>query len=150
MAPRKGMIAIFFFFSLGTVLSTTGTVSAWKKADLKKLKITKSCVGCDLSGANPKGLNLTRANLKGANLQGANLSEVILVNANLTGANIKNENMGGENLNGADLENMIHNFTVSKPHYLRSRIALPRAIAGEIPLPIKDISLESKIRKLRQ
>ncbi|MDP6278553.1 MAG: pentapeptide repeat-containing protein [Nitrospinota bacterium] len=105
MISRKRMISICFVFSLGTILGTTGTVSAWKKADLKKLKTTKSCVECDLSGANLKGLNLTGANLKGANLQGANLSGVKLVNANLSGANMKNANLNGTNLNGADLKN---------------------------------------------
>ena len=81
------MIAICFVFALGIVLSTAGTVSAWKKADLKKLKTKKSCVGYDLSGAN----------LKGENLQGANLRGSKLVNANLSGANMKNANLNGVN-----------------------------------------------------
>ena len=103
MGPRKGMIAIGFVFSLGAVLSTAGTASAWKKADLKKLKVTKSCVGCDLSGANLKGLDLSKANLSGANLQGANLSGTKLVNANLSGANMKSVNLNGAYLGGANL-----------------------------------------------
>jgi len=103
MTSRKGMIAICFVFALGTVLSTAGTGSAWKKADLKKLKTTKSCVGCDLSGANLKGLDLSKANLSGANLQGANLSGTKLVNANLSGANMKSVNLNGAYLGGANL-----------------------------------------------
>jgi hypothetical protein len=76
MISRKGMIAICFVFALDTVLSTAGTVSTWKKADLKKLKTKKSCVGCDLSGANLKGANMKSANLNGANLNGADLKNV--------------------------------------------------------------------------
>jgi len=106
MISRKEMIAICFIFALGAVLSTAGTLDAgcgkvWNKADLNKLKSTKNCSGCNLSGANLSGLDLSKANLKGADLHGANLSGAKLVNSILTGANLKNTN-----LNGADLKNV--------------------------------------------
>ena len=109
MISKKGMIAICFVFALCTVWSTAGAVDAgcgkvWNKADLNKLKTTKSCAGCNLSGANLSGLDLSKANLKGADLHGANLSGAKLVNSILTGANLIGANLKNTNLNGADLK----------------------------------------------
>jgi hypothetical protein len=70
------------------------------EADLvKKLELTRSCPGCNLSNANLSGLDLRHANLQGANLSNANLSQT-----NLTQANLSHANLQGANLTGAQLE----------------------------------------------
>ena len=75
-----------------TLVSMESVVNAVNPDDLRKLLTTKSCPGCDLSGANLRGEDLRGANLQGANLSGANLQ-----GANLSGAS-------GANLDGAHLD----------------------------------------------
>ena len=48
-------------------------VLAYKQQDLDKLKLTKSCEGCDLREANLELADLSRANLLEADLRGADL-----------------------------------------------------------------------------
>ena len=74
----------------------------------QQLLSTKSCPGCDLSGAGLVFSQLPGANLAGANLVRANLSQADLTgadlsNANLVGASLSNTNLGGANLSGANL-----------------------------------------------
>ena len=45
------------------------SVGAFKPEDLEKLKKTKECPKCDLSGADLEGANLRKANLEGVNLK---------------------------------------------------------------------------------
>ena len=95
-----------------------GTLSAYDEADLQRLKATKSCADCDLSGAllmhwvlpgadlsgaNLRGANLTGAWLPGANLAGANLSSAIMISASLANANLFRANLSGSNLLFTDL-----------------------------------------------
>ena len=73
----------------------------------------RSCVGCDLQGADLKnadlrGVNLTHANLRNADFSGANMMAVILKDADLRGANLSDANtlvvdLTGANLKGANL-----------------------------------------------
>lgn len=123
------LILLFFFLS--------GELFAYKKSDLKKLRDTKKCIKCDLSGANLQftnlsGANLRRALLTGADLTGANLNKakltgadltgailggailkdsilswVKLVDANLTGADLRGANLTGTNLKNANLTEII-------------------------------------------
>ena len=79
------LILSFFFLS--------GELFAYKKSDLKKLRDTKKCIKCDLSGANLQftnlsGANLQFTNLSGANLNKANLNKAILSETNLNKANL--------------------------------------------------------------
>lgn len=73
----------------------------------------RSCIDCnlqgaDLSHADLRGVDLTRANLRKANLRGANMMAVILKQADLRGANLSGANtlvvdVTGANLKGANL-----------------------------------------------
>ena len=75
-----------------TVATTlfAGSASAFDPDDLRKLKDTNTCNGCDLSGAD-----LRDANLYEANLDGANLHEVDLGYARMKGAILCNTTMPG-------------------------------------------------------
>ncbi|MDH5561748.1 MAG: pentapeptide repeat-containing protein [Deltaproteobacteria bacterium] len=76
---------------LSLLLLLPTLVLAFNSEDLKKLKQTKSCVNCDLSGADLKGVNLVLGDLSGssfknANLEGANLHEAKVDGADFSGA----------------------------------------------------------------
>ena len=93
------LILSFFFLS--------GELFAYKKSDLKKLRDTKKCIKCDLSGANLQYTNLSETNLINANLRrsdltGADLTGAILNKAKLTGADLT-----GSILRGAILKDSI-------------------------------------------
>ena len=94
------LILSFFFLS--------GELFAYKKSDLKKLRDTKKCIKCDLSGANLQftnlsGANLQFTNLSGANLNKANLNKAILSETNLNKANLRRSDLTGADLTGAIL-----------------------------------------------
>jgi Pentapeptide repeats (8 copies) len=109
---RTAFLILFLTVCTAMVLGT-GTASAYNEADLQKLKKTKQCPGCDLSGAYLSGADLSgarlpRANLSGADLSradlsGADLSAVKLVLADMTGTNLTGANLTGANLFMADL-----------------------------------------------
>ena len=73
--------------------------------DLEKLRDSKNCSKCDLSGANfykadleevnLSGAILHHANLRRSNLSGADLSDAILFRADLFGADLTNANLEG-------------------------------------------------------
>ena len=92
MKQKKSILAVIFSL-IFSIFFLSGEMFAYKESDLKKLKDTNECIGCDLS----------KANLKGANLKGANLSKAILKNAILKGANLSNANLSDANLKGANL-----------------------------------------------
>jgi uncharacterized protein YjbI with pentapeptide repeats len=75
--------------------------SAFNEEDLRKLKTTKECAGCDLSYVELPGANLSNADLSGANLYGANLSGSDLSYADLSGANVSAADLSGANLTDA-------------------------------------------------
>jgi uncharacterized protein YjbI with pentapeptide repeats len=78
-----------------------GTLSAYNETDLQKLKTTKNCADCDLSGALLMHWVLSGADLSGADLTGANLTGANLTGANLTGAWLPGANLAGANLSSA-------------------------------------------------
>ena len=47
--------SLLFFLSVFLLTATANTAQAFDKKDLAKLKETKKCVKCDLSGADLKG-----------------------------------------------------------------------------------------------
>ena len=55
---------------------------------VSKLRVTNSCVSCDLQDANLRNANLREAYLRGASLYRANLIDANLENADLRGANL--------------------------------------------------------------
>ncbi|MBV8883202.1 MAG: pentapeptide repeat-containing protein [Chroococcidiopsidaceae cyanobacterium CP_BM_RX_35] len=90
------------------VISPTASSIESVAVNVRRLLDTKECVGCNLSGANLKTVNLQAANLAGANLQDAdlekaNLQETNLQAANLQGADLGKANIAGANLQGANL-----------------------------------------------
>ncbi len=122
MKPTMGLIA--GVAALLAALSLAVPAAAFKKADFARLKKTKKCPKCDLSGIKIRrksGISLYKADLKGANLEGADFQGVILWRANLEGANLKNAllletnlrfaNMQGANLEGADMRRANLRFT---------------------------------------
>jgi uncharacterized protein YjbI with pentapeptide repeats len=115
-------IALLVLTLSATTLSTLGGITAPVRAenleDTQQLITTKTCQGCDLSGAglvyanlsgaqinqsNLSQINLSRANLTGTDLSGSNLSGAVLFNANLTGANLSGADLSGADLRGARL-----------------------------------------------
>ena len=104
------LILSFFFLS--------GELFAYKKSDLKKMRDTKKCIKCDLSGAN-----LQFTNLSGANLNKANLNKAILSETNLNKANLRRSDLTGADLNkakltGADLTGTILGGAILKDSIL--------------------------------
>ena len=95
------------FYALICLFSLIGCAkySDEVQANLTKLKNTKSCPGCDLSGIELISFDLKNADLSGANLTGANLRRSDLRGANLTGANLTGANLTDADLLGADLTN---------------------------------------------
>ncbi|MEK8017456.1 MAG: pentapeptide repeat-containing protein [Candidatus Parabeggiatoa sp.] len=103
----KKLTAYLFIVLLMSLLAPV-TV-AYDPDDLMRLIRTKSCVGCDLSGANLNRyfrydfLFYKRFNFKGANLEEANLEEANLYRADLIYANLQGANLEGANLERAKL-----------------------------------------------
>ena len=86
--------------------------------ELKQLKTTGICNGCDLEHVDLRGAdlsgnqlrwaklshsNLTGANLKGADLTGADLSHALLTNTQLEGAVLQGSRLSGVDLSEARL-----------------------------------------------
>ncbi len=79
-------------------------------SNLKTLRETGSCRGCNLQGVSLrsfdlKGADLTGADLRGANLEGVNLTKAVLANANLKDANLKGANLYDASLWNTNLQN---------------------------------------------
>ena len=85
---------------------------AYSESDLVKLKTTNACKGCDLSGADLRRENLSRAMLPGANLSGADLRRAML-----PGAYLKYANLTGADLRRADLSRAM--LPEAKPYWCR-------------------------------
>lgn len=108
---RVSILAVTFLLSLFCFVLP---VQAANSSLVTHLLETRSCIGCDLRGANLKnadlrGVNLTRANLKNADLSGANMMAVVLKQANLQSANLSGADtlvvdLTGANLKGAKLD----------------------------------------------
>jgi hypothetical protein len=76
------------------------------------LKSSGSCVFCDLTQGNLKGMDLKGIDLRyailiGANLSNTNLSEAKLSNTNLSGANLSGVDLSNKNLSGTILKDAI-------------------------------------------
>ena len=95
-AALWGGVVILLCFSIVTVYG-------FNEAQLKQLRTTNQCRGCDLSDASLSGANLWRANLAGAFLNDAYLAGANLTNANLTGAKLFFAILVDVNLTGAVL-----------------------------------------------
>ena len=93
------LILSFFFLS--------GELFAYKKSDLKKLRDTKKCIKCDLSGANLQYTNLSETNLNKANLRRSDLTGADLTGANLNKAKLTGTDLTGAILGGAILKDSI-------------------------------------------
>ena len=87
-------------------LKTVRPVERYSASDLNILLSSRSCPGCDLSGANLSYMHFGYANLKGANLTGADFSFTILKYANMKNANFTNTNFTNATLEWATLWSM--------------------------------------------
>lgn len=99
---RRVLLSIIVVVLAVCTLYAVG-VYAFRPDELQKLKTTKQCPNCDLTGANLVGMDLGNANLLAADLNNANLSTADLASANLSYAILANANLTGADLNGADL-----------------------------------------------
>jgi uncharacterized protein YjbI with pentapeptide repeats/beta-lactamase regulating signal transducer with metallopeptidase domain len=61
------------------------------------------CIGCDLSHANLRGLNLSHISLTGANLRGADLRDANLIGAHLIGVDLREAKLDGADLRNATI-----------------------------------------------
>jgi uncharacterized protein YjbI with pentapeptide repeats len=82
---------------------TPPSLAVWNQADIDRLKATKSCVDCNLNGADLASADLSGANLSSSYLIGANLSGADLSGASLTHARLHNANLANANLTRANL-----------------------------------------------
>lgn len=92
-------------FSLITISSASEY-----SADVKKLRDTRSCVGCIFQNEDLRGLNLFGANLKGAkfsnvNLMGTRLSDANLINTTFDDTNFQDAILNRSDFSGATIIN---------------------------------------------
>jgi uncharacterized protein YjbI with pentapeptide repeats len=90
--------------TLGTaaLVLAFATQLAAGEAELEKLRETRACPSCDLSGADLSGLNLMGGDLSGANLRGAILVGTRLADMTLGGADFSDADLTDAILNGSD------------------------------------------------
>ena len=96
--------------------------------------------GCNLGGADLKGVDLTNANLGGADLKGVDLTNAILSGTDFTGANLTGANLNGVFFSGGTVvENAKYtNFTganlsgITYTGCIGSAIGIPSA--GTLPI----------------
>lgn len=104
------LLAIFCWISPASAANPNQTNSKQTNLDpITQLLTHRSCIGCNLQGANLKdadlrGVNLASANLKNANLSGAKMLAVNLQGANLQGADLSNADMLVVDLRDANLK----------------------------------------------
>lgn len=107
----KGAIALSGISTVAIVAVASGValheviirIPGEPSPSLEQLYITRSCVGCDLSGANLKGIDLRGVDLTGANLRGADLRKADLRGAYLAKANLTSAQIEGAILASTDL-----------------------------------------------
>ena len=123
MQQKSGLSDLFRtnshrLFSTSVLLLLHGAVlpsSGWAQAsqEVRRLRETRDCRGCNLEAARLQNAylrnaylseaHLTDADLQGADLQGANLRRANLTNADLRNADLRNANLQGADLQGAEL-----------------------------------------------
>jgi uncharacterized protein YjbI with pentapeptide repeats len=82
------------YILIAVVLALIGSAFAADDALIQKLRDTRKCTLCDLSGAQ----------LSGFNLEGVDLSGSDLHDARMYGTNLRAANLAGAILDGADLK----------------------------------------------
>lgn len=95
---------IRIFLALVFVLAPFAAANAENPTHLVSLKQTKTCAGCDLSGAHLRVARIAGANLAGADLSEADLISADLGRTDLTGADLTNANLIRASLVGATLK----------------------------------------------
>ena len=125
-----------------TTLSVAATATAANPDHVKRLRETKECPKCDLSGADLRGANLSfailvDADLRGAKLQGANLSNADLSRANLSQADLTGANLTQAYLTNANLDKTkLIDATLNNTKGVPIITSLPR-----LPLPSTPVSI---------
>ncbi len=97
--------------SLAAILALGFTIPAfaYDQEDLRTLQLDKKCNGCDLSGANLRGMQLRGAELRWTNLSKANLNGVDLSKADLTGSDLSRARLSQTNFTSAKLQGVQFN-----------------------------------------
>jgi uncharacterized protein YjbI with pentapeptide repeats len=85
-------------------LFLTPNLYGYKPEDLGKIRVSKNCSKCDLSGANFYEADLQEVNLNGAILHHANLRRSNLSGADLSGATLFRADLFGADLTNTNLE----------------------------------------------
>ena len=82
---------------------TEPTFVAPVKEDIRKLRETRQCSGCDLRTADLRNVDLNNSYLRTADLRAADLRSSILRNADLVGADLADADLRGADLRYANL-----------------------------------------------
>ena len=107
-SKKSAKAIVVWSFLIGLALQGVEAAYGASPNDVEKVRRTKSCQKCDLSGANLSFASLSGADLSGADLHDAYLNGAFLLGANLSGANLSGAVVGsaylaGANLSGANL-----------------------------------------------
>ncbi len=105
MLSSKRLFSAALFSAL-FAMSVLHAASARVPEDEARVKQTGSCPGCNLAGADLKGLAAELGDLTNADFSGANLYMAVLKGADLAGASFNGADLSGaqlENARGADL-----------------------------------------------
>ena len=86
---QKSLLFVFLLFPI--------VIFAYKPEDLKKLKLTKKCLKCDLSHADLRNTNFENSVLESANFKGAILTNSSFKSAYLNKADFSYANLKGVN-----------------------------------------------------
>ena len=98
--------------------------------NINTLLSTKSCVGCNLSGADLSGADLSGANLFLARLNDAILTDAILTDANMDFAKFESADLTGAVLRDADLRSAVLRDAVLRDADLRSAVLYSAVLVG--------------------
>ena len=97
---RQQKFGAAFVIAAVIAIGSLVTVSADNPEQVKQLRETRQCRGCNLAFSSLDGVNVELGDLREADLQGASL-----YGANLRGADLTGALFTDANLNGVDLRN---------------------------------------------
>lgn len=116
LSSKRLFIATLFASALAVSLHATSSATP---EDVARLKETRNCPGCDLSGADLNGLVAIGGDLTNANFTEAIMYRAVLKGADLTGANFNGADLSGAQLQsarGADLTGAITDWRTACPN----------------------------------
>lgn len=96
MRRRAGWIG--WGLAVGVLTAGLGATTLDNPEDVKQLKATKTCTGCNFQDAQLPAVNVENGNVRNSDFRGAHLYRAIFRGADLT-----NAQFAGADLNAADL-----------------------------------------------